>query len=210
MKWLLVINQIHWAVLPSHLGLGWCQSVPRSDLQPCSRLLPNLKELRKRKRKGSSTWYVRQKYCIFDFFLIHVAIFQSIPNLMENLAKSRSEPHLSFASGPQICGTLMNSWRRKRLTHWGRGRTPLGVFQTERSSPAGSPLGSAAAYLTDPLLGQKHTISHTAMQFDYVLLTSSQSHIRSNTQIIGTIELAETLAKRGRREIKHIPSWPPW
>lgn len=52
------------------------------------------------------------------------------------------------------------------LTRWGKGRTPLGGFQTERSSPAGSPLGSAAAYLMDPLVGQKHTISHTAMQFD--------------------------------------------
>lgn len=56
------------------------------------------------------------------------------------------------------------------LAHWGKGRTPLGVFQTERSSPAGSPLGSAAAYLTDPLVGQKHTISHTAMQFDIMSL----------------------------------------
>lgn len=52
------------------------------------------------------------------------------------------------------------------LTRWGKGRTPLGVFQTERSSPAGSPLGSAAAYLMDPLVGERHTISHTAMQFD--------------------------------------------
>lgn len=65
------------------------------------------------------------------------------------------------------------------LTHWGRGRTPPGVFQTERSSPAEGPSGSAAADLTDPLVGQKHTITHPAMQAD----TMPFKHLHNHTSV---------------------------